>query len=147
MYDQDIRRIQRAYNFCDKYAALGVLPLLLVFYLFAQNKLYKYLFILGFLMLPFTVLSALAAWYNHKLPPKYRAELELGIRLHLHHPYHSLVLMLVMNSFLFLSAFLDVSWAQNAILILAVLYVLTCIFGVCYYFFGKKKSNKVHHKK
>ncbi len=147
MYGQDIRKIQRSYNFCDKYSALGALPLLLALFLFTRLELYSYIFIFGFLMLPFTVLSALAAWYNHKLPPEYRANLELDLRGRLHHPYHSLALMLVLNCLLFLSPFLDAVWARNVFMAVTVLYVLMSVFGVCCYFFGKKRAKKAHHKK
>ncbi len=140
MYDQDIKKLQRAYHICFSASLLCALIAFPLSHFLEQRPL-----LCALLMLPALILSAAAAVLNHRLPPEQREQLTVSYRSGPSHPYWFLFMLLVMEVLLVLSS-LSPSDALAAITpIVSCLFLLVEV-GVILFYFVRKYLRKPDRK-
>lgn len=139
--------MKRAYDICRKVSAIGLLPLLLFLRFSDSSRQTSILW--GFLLLPFTLLTAASALLNHFLPPEQQEEIQVDWRFRITHPYWDLFLIAFLNLLCFLSALEPFPHSDTLIWVLAFLAFFAQLWGIGYAHWKKRhtKTARQRHRK
>ena len=120
---------------CDKISAILTLIVAGLAFFPHIDLFRKAPILVGVLLLPVTILKVIVTVVHHLLPPNQREPLDVswwGLRLHIDHPYWSLLIAVAMNVLCFLEAFPETPFAFPLLLLLAFTLLFAEIFAVGY---------------